>query len=1035
MGTASAARTPGRAGGSRLARLLVGAIIPFLMLLALPSWAAEPGASISDFQHTTWTARDGVLPDTWAIAQTTDGWLWFAGPSGLTRFDGLGFEKVDVGPSDFHLSDGISALYATTSGALLIAHQSGGVSVLDRGRLSQVNNDATKRVGGIHTFAQGADGVIWAAARNGLLRFDGKTWEDVGRDWDYPGGFASGAFADASGTVWVAALKEVFRLRSGSHHFETVHLAVAEWADFVESPDGRLWYVDRLGLHRLPDQDGVRPRGPSVNSRMSYIGLFDHQGTFWSQWLVMNGVPLPASTVRDVLTLGTAKTYLEDREGNVWIGEQNAVVHRMSRHKLARLTQLPDTSDHVPWMSFAVDGAGRVWVAASGGEGQPSVEGLWQIDRGLLRHVQADRIKEASAIAGDADGAIWVGNQEGVWKLEDGRLAKAFDLPAGKSVRLANGLTVNCAGGLWLTAVGFGLLRHDGTAWRSSVDVKGLPPGIPNFQTCDRERRLWLGYGDGTVARIDHDRAVVFSAAQGLQVGAVSAILGGRRTLVAGERGLAVFADGTFRPLKAGMPAFEGVTGIIETNDGDVWLNGVRGLVRIRAAELDRALSSSEADVGIELYDGSDGYPTPGFSAVANGFTSLAQGGDGRIWFAGHGGIASIDPSQAQRSVVPAPLVIRSLSLGGHDHALAPKVRLPASTQNVEIGYAALDYSHPERLRFRYRLEGLDASWIDAVTRRKAFYTNLGPGAYRFVVNVTDENGLWSDRSAALDVVIPPTFVQSRAFEVLCVLALILILTLAYRARVRRLEARQQALLKERLDERERIARELHDTLLQGTQALIFRVHAAASRLPNEEPARAELDEAMRTADDVLAEGRNRIQNLRAKEEPLDDVAAALCLACDELARGGETRSRVLCEGTTRVLAPAVAEASYLIGREALSNAFRHADARSVEVQIIFSDAAFRLQVRDDGVGLNTAVVEAGSTPGHWGLKGMSERAQTIGGRLELWSGIGSGTEIALIVPAASAYREPPARRRWVRFLRSIVGNRLGSPRVIVGPH
>lgn len=991
--------------------LVVGLLTPLFQ----PACAAEIGPSINDFQRTTWTAQDGVLPDTWTIAQTSDGWLWFGGPNGLTRFDGLKFEKIDVVPRGSKLSDGVTALFATTSGSLLIGHQSGGVSVLDGGRFTHFDDEQTMRVGGLNAFAQEETGVIWATARTGLLRFDGKLWRVIGKEWNYPGGYASGALVDSSGALWVATTKEILRLAQGSHRFETTQLPNAQNVDFIQSPDGRLWSIDIRGTHLLPGQADAPRRTAGINSRMSYLGLFDQRGVLWTAWPVNQGARLPPSTVRDLKSLGIPKTFLEDREGNIWVGDQNALVHRVRRPEIVKPSSYPTTSYGGPWASFAVDQAGSVWMAMVIGDGESPADGVWQIDRGLIGRIQPEQIKKASAVTRDADGTIWVGSLEGIWRLENGRFAKALDLPGGAAIKRVVGLTVNCSGGLWLAMIGAGLRRHDGTAWRTNIDLQGVPSGTPYFQTCDSQRRLWLGYGDGIVARVDAGHVTLFSAAQGLHVGAVSAILAGRRTLVAGERGLALFIDGQFHTLKAGMPAFEGVTGIIESGNGDVWLNGVRGLAHIEAAELDHAASSKEYAVATELFDVNDGYPEPAFSAVGVGITSLAQAGDERIWFASHGGVASIDPSKVRRNTAATPLVIHSLKLGGRTAELANGMRLPEGTRSLEVGYAALNYSHPQRLRFRYRLDGSDTSWVDADRRRQAFYTNLGPGSYRFQVNATNEKGVWTDNVATLDFVIPPTFVQSGTFLALCIAAGLGLLFVLYRLRVRQLTARERARLDERLDERDRIARELHDTLLQGTQALILNVHAAAAAVPESDPQRRKLVDALDRAEAMMVEGRDRIQGLRSAGDSHGNLPDSIALVGVELTSGTEVQFKVLVDGIPCELMPTVRSETYRIGREALLNAFRHARARSIEVQIVYGADNFRFVVRDDGLGIDQAALEAGSPPGHWGLKGMRERAKRMGARLEVWSRPRAGTEIELVVAATLAYCRPANSPGWLR--------------------
>jgi signal transduction histidine kinase len=347
---------------------------------------------------------------------------------------------------------------------------------------------------------------------------------------------------------------------------------------------------------------------------------------------------------------------------------------------------------------------------------------------------------------------------------------------------------------------------------------------------------------------------------------------------------------------------------------------------------------------------------------------------------------------------------------------------LPRGTRSLEIAYTALRSQHPDRLRFRYQLDGVDDDWVNVEERRRAIYTNLPPGKHRFQLNVSDEFGSWGTQPTILTFEIPPTFLQSRLFKALCVATLLALLALAYRLRVRHLERRHHQLLVERLDERERIARELHDTLLQGTQALILKVHSATKLVGKDEPIYRVLGKALDQATDVMVEARNRIEDLRVRAGPEDDdLPTVLVRFGQELMQDGSPRFEAFVEGSVRELSPPVLQEAGLIGREALSNAFQHAEAATIELQIEFSDEHFRLRVRDDGIGFDAKALGRPAGGRHWGLPGMQERARTISSNITIWSRPGAGTEIELRVPAQAAYVAAAPRRRWLT-LRSVFG-------------
>lgn len=953
------------------------------------------------------------MPDTWSMAQTDDGWLWFGGPNGLARFDGLRFEKVEIPSPGNKLSDGLSSLYAAPGGSLLIGHTSGGISVLSSGELKHYDTEQTRRSGTILGFAQNAKGEAWATAVNGLLRFDGQAWQAVGSDWNYPGGYSSGVLLDGRGTLWVATRQEVFRLPRGSHRFESVHKGFT--TEFIQSPDGRIWSIDQHGAQPLTAADASTPRDPLINSRMSYVALFDRRGDFWKWWSFSVDDRSPEPAVRGFASLGMVKTILEDREGSIWLGSQNAEIHRLRRPAFVRVPGSPMTeSGGTPGTSFASDKAGKVWmVMSSGSRGMDAADGVWRLDDGV-RRVQPDELKSATVMTRDAAGDVWLGGNEGVWKLVQGRFTKVADLPDDARNAYVNGLTVQCAGGVWVSARGVGLLHHNGLAWQGSASVRGLPATTPTTQTCDSAGHLWLGYADGSLAQVDDGRASIFTGLDGPKVGSISAISAGRRILVAGERGLAVMTQGGFLTVKARIPALEGATGLIQSGNGDVWLNGVWGLAHVTSADIDLAVSSNVPEIAIELFDGNDGFPVPAFAAPVALGPTLVQTSVDRIWLAGHGGIAWIDPSTQRHDAGTPPLVIRSLKVGERQDEFARAGQLPKGTRNLEITYAALNYSHPERLRFRYRLDGTDPTWVDAGTRRQAFYTNLGPGTYNFTVNVTNENGNWTDSSVSHAFEIPPTFLQSKAFLVLCCSVVLGSLLLLYRLRVHQITAREGRRLADLLNERERIARELHDTLLQSTQGLILQFQAAANEMQRDDPVRGRLDNVLDRADAIMAEGRDRVADLRVPSDSLRDFPNALVTAGEELSREGTATFLAVIEGPSQELEWLVRYEAYRVAREALFNAFRHSQARAVELQIIYSAESFRVRVRDDGVGIDQIDLESGSRPGHWGLPGMRERAHQIGGLLQIWSRSGAGTEVELSVPASVAYGARAAAPRWL---------------------
>jgi signal transduction histidine kinase len=308
-------------------------------------------------------------------------------------------------------------------------------------------------------------------------------------------------------------------------------------------------------------------------------------------------------------------------------------------------------------------------------------------------------------------------------------------------------------------------------------------------------------------------------------------------------------------------------------------------------------------------------------------------------------------------------------------------------------------------VHFKYKLEGSDSDWQDAGTRREALYTNLGPGSYTFQVIASNNDGVWNNAGATLHFEIAPAFYQTRWFDALCALAILGVLVVLYQIRIRQVAVQARGRLEARLAERERIARELHDTLLQGIQGLIWRFQAATDRIPPDVPAREMMEKSLDRADKLLAESRDRVKDLRPTAAEVADLAQALAAEGDQFAQLHPIPFRVSVQGIRRDLHPIVREEGFLIAREALGNAFRHAQARDIEAEVTYGDRALQVRVRDDGLGISSSVLQAGGRPGHFGLLGMRERAKKLGGHLDVWSKPGAGTEIDLRVPAKVAYR------------------------------
>ena len=388
----------------------------------------------------------------------------------------------------------------------------------------------------------------------------------------------------------------------------------------------------------------------------------------------------------------------------------------------------------------------------------------------------------------------------------------------------------------------------------------------------------------------------------------------------------------------------------------------------------------------------------------------------GRIWFSMTRGLSVVDPVRA--TTIAAPLVahIEALSADGTAFDLQGSRPIPPRPRRVTFTYSGVSLSAPDQIRFRYRLDGFDQGWSEPVSAREAVYTNLGPGAYQFRVMASNSEGLWNGAEAGLGVEIAPSVWETRWFRFSAALAVMLVLLGLYRMRLHRLTRQLSVRFEERLAERTRIAQDLHDTLLQGFLSASMQLHVAVDQIPAESPARTRLGSVLELMGRVIEEGRNAVRGLRSSEHDLDDLEQSFSRVRHELGIKDDVAFHVIGEGQARPLNPMIRDDVYRIGREALVNAFRHSGATRIEVGVECGRRQLRVLVRDDGAGIDPDVLRAGRD-GHWGLSGMRERAERIGGRLRVWSRPGAGTEVELSVPGHLAFRALPSGgfRRWLR--------------------
>jgi signal transduction histidine kinase len=555
-------------------------------------------------------------------------------------------------------------------------------------------------------------------------------------------------------------------------------------------------------------------------------------------------------------------------------------------------------------------------------------------------------------------------------------------------------------GRLWVIITGSGEYTVRDGKWEEVPVLTGKDHDIaPDTEFVDALGRAWLVYyARNTVVMIDGAKRTLFTPGHGLDLG--NPIVGwasGTQVWVSGTGGLGFFDRGRFQNIRASDGSrFEGATAIIPTEHDGLRLKAPKGVVQIPPDEISAFLRDHNNAVNYRTFDVASDFAAP--LARRRVGTDALRSGDGKLWFSVLGGVAMIDPAHLAKNDLPPPVFLRSLTANGRAYSTYHDLTLPKSTRDVSLDYTALSLTLSERNRFRYQLVGQDKDWQEAGTRRQAYYTNLSPRTYTFKVIAANNDGVWNETGASVTFTILPTFFQTTWFEMLSIVVAGCMLWALYALRLRQATSEVSARLGERLRERERIARELHDTLLQDFQAVILRFQLVANRLAKADPNRVAMESGLDYADKVLIEGRYQIRSIRADAQEKDELSKSLAAYGEELTQLWPRLFHLTVIGKQFEIHPALRDEIYRIGREALGNAFKHSNGSAVEMEIAYLAAEFRMRISDDGDGIDPGVADRGRA-GHWGIDNMRERARKIGAVLKILSRPNNGTSVELKIP------------------------------------
>ena len=1019
---AASLRGPLAAESGEIVKLRLTLItISTLTLLLGPCLAValDPSLHISQYAHTTWTVRDGFsLGNIYAMAQTPDGYLWLGSEFGLFRFDGVRAIQWQP-PVGQQLPDrNVNSLLVTRDGTLWIGTMSGLIA-LRRGNL--VNPPAMAK-NFVASLFEDRSGTLWVSSlepHGRLCAIRNGSAECYGHDGDF-GRAVWAMYEDSSGAIWAAAQSGLWRIKPGPlERYPTP----TELIGLNQTNDGRLLIAMHSAglLQRVGDKlDSYPVRGPSNPNQLlsnqeldSNRLVRDRDGALWIGTVEHGLIHVHQGrtdlfTKSDGLSGDVILSMLEDREGNIWVASTGGL-DRFRELPVATVSVKQGlSSDATQSVLAATDGS--IWVGTHEGltrwkngqattfskaNGLPdnNIQALYQDSRERawistaagLAYLQNDRFVSNAVpagkihyITGNKSGDLWLSEEKGLWHVKDGRLVEQIPWSVVGYDQQGNIVLWDAEkSGLWIGSWGEKGLSYfkDNQVRASYSTADGLGRGPIADLLFDDDGALWAATEYGGLSRIKNGRIATLTIANGLPCNTVN--------------------------------------DVIADDDRSLWLYESCGLVRIARNEVDAWIADPRREVGTTLWDAADGVRLRSSAASEYG-PRVAKAVDGKLWFVTGEGMQVIDPHHLAFNTVPPPVRIEEVVADHKVHwqhlpGTAPSnLVVPARTRDLQINFTALSLVAPEKVHFKYRLEGQDQDWIEVVNQHHVQYSNLSPRHYRFRVIASNNSGVWNEQGDTLEFSIDPAYYQTNWFRALCVAMALVMLWGAYQLRVRQLQREFDMALDARVSERTRIARELHDTLLQSLQALLFQYQAARNYLfaANSERALQVLDSTIDRTEQAIAESRDAIHDIRA-DSAHQALPELLTNAASELSESQADRTLpefgLTVEGERRALAPVIQEEAYRIGIELLRNAFRHANATRIEVEIRYDSDTLRLRVRDDGRGMDLKMLQ-GSTPRHWGLRGIRERAQRMGAKLDVWSDTAAGTEFQLIVPAAIAY-------------------------------
>jgi signal transduction histidine kinase/ligand-binding sensor domain-containing protein len=1008
-------------------RIMLSALTSMVSILGLnQTGAAQPKQQPSRYLHHAWNTENGLPQnDVTQLIQTRDGYLWLGTNGGLVRFDGIQFTIFDSGNTPELRSNRILALAEDRDGTLWIGTQNGGLTSYSQGSFRTYTTRDGLPDESIFDIEADRQGNLWLSP-GGLLRLtDGRFTLYTTLD-GLPSNGSGDLHEGPEGSLWFRSGDFIMRFHEGRFERYGIKDLPRDWIFKVSSMtvagDGSLWIATGYGLARFqngnftllttnPNPDAtVMPSTFVVKTfkdRAGELRLLTTSGlAHYQDGRLILDAPIPELSGLN-RGLWTVRAIIEDREGNLWLGTGGMGLHRFRPRRVTAYWAETGLSDQ-GFIPITDDGAGGLWLGNTN-----AINSLYHFQDGEFRPYNFDAV--VRSLYRDRTGTLWIGTNKGLYRLRDGQLVTDHPLNPELRDTFVQAIYEDREGNLW---VGTGTdERQDGALYRLKDGVtkkyqvsEGLVANDVRFIMEDRQGALWVGTTRG-MSRLKDERFTNYTIEQGLSNNFVREIhedADGTIWIGTYGGGLNRFKDGRFIAITTKNGLFDNIVSrILEDDQGNFWMSGNRGIYRASRKELNDFADGRLSSITSISYGVEDGMKTN--ETNGGGQPAGWKMPDGKLWFPTIRGVVAIDPSNPDP--LPPPVHIEQALIGQRPVESRQPIEVRPGQGDLEIHYTGLSFIAPEKVRFKYKLEGYDQDWVDARERRVAYYTNISPGNYTFRVMASNNDGVWSTEAATIRIVVIPPFWRTWWFISFCATALAVAGFLLYRRRIGKLERARAAqemfskqLIESQETERKRIAAELHDSL--GQELLIIKNRAALGLqlLGDADRTREQIEQIAGTASQAITEVRQIAYNLRPYH--LDEIGLSQSLEelLERVANACPIKFTGDIDNIDDLLPKEAAINLYRIVQESLNNIVKHSGASEARLLVRRNSREIEVVVEDNGQGFSHPD-ETARRPG-FGLTGLAERARILGGTLSINSLPERGTSIKLNLRAQGTDHE-----------------------------